>query len=299
MRRKSIITGAVLALLIVTCLVACKKADTNKTYSFGVIADCQYCDDPGTGVRKYSASKEKLARCIDHFNSMELEYVVHLGDFIDKNMESFRVVEPIFKNLSVPGYHVLGNHDFSVRDDEKEQIPQVLGMPSRYYDFEIYGWRFIVLDGNDISFHAYPAGSAQYREAAKYYEENGIQSPKWNGAVGDEQLEWLKNRLNSAAKDGEKVILYCHFPVYPDNPHNLWNAKEIMGILEDYSCVKAYVNGHNHEGNYGEHSGIHYITVKGMVDTYETSYAVFTVRSDSLEIRGYGREEHRVLSIKN
>jgi len=266
-------------------------------FLYGVIADCQYCSDPGAKQRKYALSEQKLQECIDQFNTMDLEYVVHLGDFIDRDFESFDVVSPIYNQLRMPKYHVLGNHDFSVADRYKHRVPETMGLPSRYYDFEVKGWRFVVLDGNDISFHAYPKGSAQYKAAEEYYERNSVTSPMWNGALGEDQIVWLNGVLSKASKDGEKVVVYCHFPVFPENIHNLWNARKVVEILESNPCVIAYINGHNHAGNYAEKNGIHYLTLKGMVDTVHSAYAVVNVGEDRLEIWGYGREENRTLLI--
>ena len=271
---------------------------TKGRFAFGAIADCQYCAEPGNGLRKYALSVDKLKGCVSDFNTMDLEYVVHLGDFIDKDWESFDVVNPIYEQLSMPSYHVLGNHDFSVADDLKSKVPEKLGMPSTYYDFVVKGWRFVVLDGNDVSFHAYPAESDAYAEAEAYYNREQIRSPKWNGAVGSKQLEWLREVLNSSEENDEPVILFCHFPVYPENNHNLWNAGEVIALLEEYSCVKAYVNGHNHKGHYGEKNGIHYVTLKGMVDTERTAYAVIRVGEKRIQIKGFGREENRLLDIR-
>jgi len=288
---------ACVASLLSITVSADDAADSSATFQFGVIADCQYCSDPGTGVRKYSMSVNKLQRCVDHFNTLDLDYVVHLGDFIDRDFESFDVVSPIFGQLKFPKYHVLGNHDFSVADDKKKDVPLKLGLSSRYYDFAVNGWRFVVLDGNDISFYAHPKNSPEHQEAVDYYERNKIDSPDWNGAVGPEQLAWLKKVLEQATDDSEKVVLYCHFPVYPKNIHNLWNAREIVDVIERFPCVKAYLNGHNHAGNYGIKNGVHYLTFQGMVDTEKTSYATVKVHEDRLEVTGYGREENRVLKI--
>jgi manganese-dependent ADP-ribose/CDP-alcohol diphosphatase len=93
------------------------------------------------------------------------------------------------------------------------------------------------------------------------------------------------------------VVIYSHFPVWPENVHNLWNAGEMVELIEAYPCVKAYINGHNHAGNYALKNGIHYLTLKGMVDTLQTSYAVMHVYDDRLEVRGFGREENRTLEI--
>ena len=267
-------------------------------FSFGAIADCQYCRGPNRGSRHYSSSVKKLHECVQELNSHDLKFVIHLGDFIDRDYVSFDKVLPIYQSLKMPAYHALGNHDFEVADKWKAKVPERMGMQSKYYDFSIEDWRFIVLDGNDVSFHAYPKDSLQYKKAGVYYRENKIRSPKWNGAVGEEQLAWMRKILKSAQEKGEKVVLYCHFPVYPADPHNLWNAKEVVSILEEFSCVKAYINGHNHKGKYGQKDGIHYITLKGMVETEDSAYSIISVHQDELKVKGYGRESGRNLLLK-
>ena len=291
---------AIIAVFLV--ISACNKRiyqsrGLDSGFSFGVIADCQYCSDEGKGLRMYSMSDTKLQECVAHLNTMDLAYTIHLGDFIDRDWESFDVVNPIYQQLKMPAYHVLGNHDFSVVDSLKNQVRDKLGMPADYYDFSIKNWRFVVLNGNDISFHAYPEASKQNKFARNYFARRRINSPEWNGAIGKEQKKWLKEVLENATLNGEQVMLFCHFPIYPENVHNLWNAKEIVRIIERYPSVKAYVSGHNHEGNYGYRDGIHYLTLKGMVDTEQNAYGVIQVYDDSLKVVGFGREINRSLDL--
>lgn len=287
-----------MGLLFINHVQADDPEKGNVRFRFGTIADCQYADIRGEGVRKYALSEQKLKKCVGELNSMDLDYVVNLGDLIDRDFDSYEVIQPILNRLNIPVYNVLGNHDYDVADNRKDEVPEKLNMPSRYYDFEVKGWRFVVLDGNDISFHAYPQNSAQYEKADEYYEQQNIESPEWNGAIGDKQIAWLKKTLKKASGNKEKVVLFCHFPIYPENNHNLWNAKEIVQVIEDYPCVKAYMSGHNHEGNYDMKAGIHYLTFKGMVDTEQNSYAIVNVYKDRLKIQGYGREEDRVMEMK-
>ena len=275
-----------------------KNDKGSESFSFGVIADCQYCNAENAGVRNYSISDAKLKKCVHHLNTLDLEFTIHLGDFIDRDWESFDIVGPIYDELKMPNYHVLGNHDFSVGDEKKSAVVKKMGLSSEYYDFSVKGWRFIVLNGNDISFHAYPKDSEEYKMAETYYSENNITSPKWNGAVGKTQMQWLASVLKTATNNNEKVILYSHFPIFPENVHNLWNANEVLALIEKYSVVKAYINGHNHEGNYGIKDGVHFITMKGMVDTEETSYSVINLSKDQLEIVGFGRENSKILKLK-
>jgi manganese-dependent ADP-ribose/CDP-alcohol diphosphatase len=294
----AIILTIILSLLLFTISCLDKQNKSNHVFSFGVLTDCQYDSGESTGIRKYSLSESKLKDCVKHFNTMNLEFVIHLGDFIDKNFKNFDVVGPIYNQLTIPNYHVLGNHDFSVEDNKKEMVYKKLGMPSKYYDFTVNGWHFVVLDGNDISFHAYPRNTKKYKMVDEYYKHQKIKSPKWNGAIGEKQISWIESVLKKATRNGEMVVLFCHFPVYPENIHNLWNADEIIELIDHYPIVKVFINGHNHTGNYGIQNGVHYLTLKGMVDTDNTSYAVLKVFENKIEASGYGREINKRMSIK-
>ena len=268
-------------------------------FRFGVIADCQYCAGPPAGKRLYAESVWKLTACVDHLGALGLAFVVHLGDFIDREFESFDVVAPIYAALPCDHHHVLGNHDYSVADEHKAGVPDRLGMPARYYDFEVHGWRFVVLDGNDVSLHASVEGTPAHDFAKTYHRTRAAGKPTWNGAVGDDQLSWLDRVLTAADEAGERVVLNCHFPVYPEDVHNLWNADEVLARIDAHPCVRAYLNGHNHAGNYGLRDGVHYLTLQGMVDTPHTSYAVVEVSDTKLVITGFGRERDRVLVLRD
>jgi len=265
-------------------------------FRFGAIADCQYCDQT-SAVRKYSDSPRKLSKCVAHYNQMNLAFVVHLGDFIDRDFKSFDVVNPIFARLKAPRYHVLGNHDFDVADDKKALVPKKMGLTSRYYDFHHKGWRFLVLDGNDLSTYAYPKNHPRTKAATAFHRRLKAGTPTWNGGVGEKQLAWIEAKLKAATKAKERVILFCHFPVYPKNIHNLWNDEAVTKLLAKYPCMAAYMNGHNHGGNYAQQGKIHFLTLKGMVDTTTTAYAVIEVHDDRLELKGFGRQKDRTLRL--
>jgi hypothetical protein len=69
-------------------------------------------------------------------------------------------------------------------------------------------------------------------------------------------------------------------------------------MFEEFSCVKAYINGHNHKGKYGQKNGIHYLTLKGMVETETNAYSIIGVHQGKLKVTGYGREPDRNLLLK-
>jgi len=258
--------------------------------SFGVLADLQYCDADHFKDRHFRNSKHKLARIIEDFNNQKLDFIINLGDTIDRDWISYNEILPLFKEFQSPVYHVLGNHDYEVEDYRKSQVPESIGT-DKYYDFSIGNWRFIVLDGNEISTYANLAGSENYVKAEKLLTEQNVNSNFWNGGIGNEQLIWLKEKLQKAGKNHEKVVLFCHFPLYPVDRHNLLNDFELLDIIHQHSCVKAWFNGHNHHGNYGMLHDTHFVNVKGIVETETaTAYSIVHLHNDHLEIHGKGDE---------
>ncbi len=263
--------------------------DPNPPFAFGVVADVQYANVDPVGSRYYRESRDKLADCIQQFNQMELAFVVDLGDLIDRDFDSFGDVLPIYNHLKWPHHHVLGNHDFSVEAARIDEVPGRIGLPHRYYAFHHQSWRFLVLDGNDVSLFGRPQSTPEYREAERMYESLRTRkvpwAQTWNGAIGRKQIEWLQLQLDEASQQQERVVIFCHYPVYPDNAHNLWNSAELLDVFDHYPCIVAYLNGHNHAGNYAQRAGIHYLTIPGMVETPNTTaFAVVRVDPNQLEV---------------
>jgi hypothetical protein len=56
------------------------------------------------------------------------------------------------------------------------------------------------------------------------------------------------------------------------------------------------MNGHNHTGNYALQNGIHFVNLKGMVETEnENAFSVVSFTGQKIEIKGFGREANRLL----
>ena len=268
----------------------------------GVFADCQYCDYETVGERYYRNSLTKLTDCISEFNNdAEIDFVVGLGDLIDRDYSSFEKVNSILKNSKKEVYHVIGNHDLSVKDEFLEKIPEQLNLSSTYYSVVENGWQFIFLNGNDITFQS--TNKEVIKQAEKMVSElvanNKPNHHKWNGGIGKKQIKWLKSQLEAAQSSNYKVVLFCHYPLLPNGAHTLWNGEEILPFVEKYNCVKAWINGHNHAGDYATQNGIHFITFEGMVNTeMENAFATISLSEDSIEINGFGREKDRKLPIR-
>lgn len=273
-------------------------------FSFGIIADPQYADiEPRPEMaRFYRNSPAKLADAIEVLNAEELSFVVTLGDLIDRGWESFDEILSVYDTLRHRSVFLPGNHDFAVAPEYLDKVHQRLGMPAPWYDFAIGSVRFVVLDGNDVSLFAPPLDDPRRAIAesrlAKLRTAGAINAQTWNGSFSDEQFDWLAALLNRADVAQEKVILFCHYPLFPENAHNMWDAPRILDLLTGHDCVAAWFNGHNHEGNIRTLGGKHFVNFKGMVDTPdENTFAIADVYADRIEIRGFGREESRVLDL--
>lgn len=268
-------------------------------FSFGIIADIQYADIDPAGSRFYRNSIDKLRDAVSGLKSDSVDFLINLGDMIDKNYDSFNPVMEIIGSSGIKTYNIAGNHDYSIDPQYKKQIPFMSDQEEGYYYFIYKKFRFILLDGNDISTY-----KSNNKESIKQGEDlistvktsGEINGMDWNGGIGSNQLIWLNRQLEEAWLNNEKVFLICHFPVFPESTHNLLNYKEILTILEKYKNIIAWLNGHNHEGNYGYFNTIHCITFKGMVETENTnSYALIEVYNNKIMIRGYGNEKSRIL----
>jgi len=293
-------------ILIITVLTACgskeNKMDSKKGLSIGIIADCQYCHCESSTSRFYKNSPQKLQNAVDSLNKLPLDYAIHLGDFIDRNFSSFDTVGPIWNSLKTKKFQVLGNHDFSVADSLKSMVPNKMNLKERYYSFIEQDWRFIVLDGNDLSYQGAvtPEKIAQTDSLFTLLSKsNPPNLQTWNGGLSQEQLKWVESELKQAQENNENVGFYCHFPVLgQDKVHRLWNSPQFISLIDKYANVKFYFNGHNHNGDYAERDGVHYLTFKGMVDTESTSaFSNVHITTDSIRIQGHGREPNRGLKI--
>lgn len=288
-----------LIILFLLALQSLFSQSKKPLFTFGVVADVQYADQENSGTRHYRLSPQKLAEAVEVFNQQKVDFVISLGDFIDKNFSSYDTLDPIVKKLKMPLRFVLGNHEFSVKEEEKDKILEKEYLKDPYYSFDKKGWRFIVLNGNDISLYANVKGSAKYQEAdslLKKLKAAGLRNAQtWNGAMGSEQLKWLAKELAIAQKKKQKVILTSHFPLYPDGEAELLlNAKEVRLLVEGPN-VFAYLNGHVHKSQYFAENGVHYVSFRGMVEMDENAFAIVSVYKDHLEIKGYGKEVSRIL----
>jgi manganese-dependent ADP-ribose/CDP-alcohol diphosphatase len=264
-------------LLLALPLIGCQsRPPAPRTFSFGVLTDVQYANKDPSGSKHFRTSKQRLEACVGELNRHDLAFTIQLGDMIDGNetepqtLAEFDEVLDIYNALSMPHYHVVGNH---CMEAGKETLGQRLELERLYYDFtvpEAKGWRFIVLDGNDAG----------------------------KGVLGKEQLAWLEKTLAAAANRKEQVIVFNHFALIRDTARyaRMAEPQPVLDLIERSGCVVAYFAGHDHAGGYAVQNGIHHVTVKAMLESPEgNAFAIIEVNPDLLVETGFGEEPSRTM----
>jgi len=282
-------------LLLAILIIQGSYSQTEPILKIGLVADPQYADKPLAGNRYYRESLWKLNEAIAAFNENQVDFVQNLGDIIDIGWMSYDSILPIYQNLDpgIENYHLLGNHDFAIPPSRMPGLLEKLSMPDFYYSYEKNGWHFIVLDATDYAYFSNPLHKHDINQLNKYFDST-IGKPNhhtYNGAIGEKQQTWLKKELRKANSSQKNVIIFAHNPLRPlYTAENLWNNEEILDILESSPNVVAFINGHNHAGNYELKNGIHYITIFGMVDTMVSSYGILEIYENSLVLKGFGNQ---------
>lgn len=266
----------------------------------GLVADVQFADRDAGKTRFYRQSLGKLTEAVEHFNGLDLQCCINLGDLIDKGWESFdEVLKPLAKSRHA-FHHLLGNHDFGVPDELKARVPKRLGLKRRYYSVPANEFCLVMLDTTDVSPYAQAAHSRATAEAEaerkRLAATGAVNAERWNGAVGTRQLKWFDDTCRQAARAGRKVIVFSHHPVYPAGVHCEWNSEALLKVVAGNRNVVAWINGHDHAGACGIRDEVPFVTLKGMVETEATNaFAVAHLYSDRLELVGHGREPSREL----
>jgi hypothetical protein len=284
--------------------ITCYAQTGQKLFSFALIADVQYADVETSGERTYRESLGRLNRCVENLNSYDLEFIVHLGDLVERDFISYEKALEAFGKSKHKIYYVIGNHDLAVEDEFKPKVNKLLGLNRGGYGyFDTGDWRFLLLNGMGNSLLGSKEGTVEMDIAVKKWkeleEEGAINAYNWNGGIDEKQLKWMERKMQDAAKKGKRVVLFCHLPLYPVNELILWNQEEVAETVFRYDNFFAFINGHHHAGNYTTERGRHFLTVKGMVENkMDPSYYVVDVYQDIMILQGFGGEEDLEWDIK-
>ena len=257
------------------------------------------------------------------------DFVIDLGDWVCPSAEGLSPEEShlvhqgglihhrgIWDRFPGPHYHVIGNHDVGwlrggnevlasadlyvdTRNWEaltKDEFLARTQMPHRYYSFDLKGFHFIVLDGNNAR-----------DETAPPPGRDGAEGPYF---IDGPQKEWL--RADLAAHRNQSKIVFCHaelhhtpaegsgeggevpFPGAAPNGAHVDNGWELREMFTADGKVRACFSGHKHLSRWTVYGGVHYLTLAAT--HREGSYAQVTL-AEQLHIEGVGQQRNYTLSL--
>ena len=256
---------------------AAMQSHESPALKFGVVTDVHHANKPERGSRYYRESIPKLKEAMAEFRSAALPFVVELGDLVDAaedaGTELNWLKEAIASMRGSGGevHYVLGNH--CVQTLRKKQFLQQVGRERGHYSFGRSGVRFVVLD-------------ACYRSDGVSYDAGNFD---WKDTeIPAEQREWLRQELASAPG---KAIVFVHQRLDIPGVHSVASAAHVRDILEQSGKVLAVFQGHSHQNDYGRVGGLHYCTMRAVVEgsgMESSGYGVVSVFDDGrLAVKGF------------
>ncbi len=256
-----------------------------ESLSFGLVTDVHYADENRAGSRYYRDSQEKLRTAIETFNRKRLSLVAELGDFVDAgpkkadDIKYLHAIREVYGEFHGRRHYVLGNHCVT-RLTKKEFLSHCGTRIQRsYHSFDQGRFHFVVLDANFT------------KDGTPYAEGNFVWTDCW---IHTPQQKWLAEDLQKARNKNTVVLIHQNLDREKD-PHGVKNGPTIRRLLEKSGNVLAVFQGHMHTGGYSKIGGIHYVTLRAMVEgpgDENQSHAVVTIDGqDRIAVEGFGRQK--------
>ena len=277
-------TAAAAAAGLSSCAPGWLSTSGRHLVRFGIVTDCHYADVDPAGTRFYRESLDKLAECVARMNAEGVDFLIELGDLKDQDrrpvesrtLRYLQDVEAILQRFYGPTYHVLGNHDMdSISKQQFLSHVENTGIDSTrsYYSFDAGGLHCIVLDAN-------------YKTGGSDYDHGNFD---WTDAnIPAHELDWLRQDL--AASRGPAIV-FIHQLLDGTGSVHVKNASQVRRVLQESGKVLAVFQGHHHEGSYSRIHGIHYYTLKAVVEGHgrdSNAYATVEVQPDgSVIVTGF------------
>lgn len=234
MKRRSFVKNTSLASAAFVLPWTLSSGQTNKMekLQFGLIADVHQ-DVMHDGV-------DRLQAFVNESFNRKMEFILQMGDFC-RPYDYNRPFMDVWEKFDGQKYHVLGNHDTDGGFTRKQAM-EFWDMKSRYYSFDLSGYHFVVLDGNDANPDPPTVGYNRYIEK--------------------DQQEWLRKDLEST---NFHTFIFSHQSL--ENEEGVGNRQDVRRILEEankaagFNKVVACLSGHHHTDYHIQMNDIYYIQI--------------------------------------
>lgn len=227
---------------------------------------------------------------------------------------------PIYDENNLPKIlNIWGNHEmynFKRRDLLNMNLNSSKLMnqnnSANYFFYDITEkLRLICLDFYEYSCIGYDSNDENYKQAYDFLTSHNknenlnsvlglrghaMRFSLFNGALSQNQLQWLRDQLELCKGLNKKVIVSGHIPIHPQACETMclaWNNKEVLELLWSFDhTVIAYFSGHDHQGGYfRDKYNVHHITFSAILETPPNSnaYATVKVYDNKLSVEGVGK----------
>lgn len=186
--------------------------------------------------------------------ALPLSFVIDTGDITEfGGAGPFKQYQDYFKNVNLPLYISVGNHDGTWRSLTYE-LRQLFGSP--YYSFDKHGCHFVILNSS------------------------GFQHPL--PSFGPEQLEFVKKDLEKVGKD-QPVFVAFHHPPSTSEFSSRYDLDRLLDILRPYNIV-CIMYGHGHGANAGKYENFDIVQGGSTYGPGPAGYQVYSIMDGVLRI---------------
>ena len=202
------------------------------------ISDTHLFEDAATKLWDVAPDRA-LDELIDALGRMngKPSFILVTGDCsADGSEASYLRLAGKLQRLGAPAYYLPGNHDDAARM-ARLLAGRAIGTGDKLtQEFEAEGWRFVLLDSS-------------------------VPGQDW-GALGKEQLEWLRDTL--AANPATPTIVVVHHNPVPVgsawlDTMTIADADELLPVLDSAPQVRGVLYGHVHQEAADQRAGKEYL----------------------------------------
>lgn len=263
MFKQKLFNSLIATALLFSASIACEA----KTVTFAVASGTQYSAETNPANKNYTLGSKVLRGFVDRVNENEYDFVVFLGDNIDKsNTKNLYSFLNAIKNIKTPYYLVMGDQD----------VHKISGLSKQdYLQAVIENSKYQTKKENSYVF--YPN-----KELMVIVLDNVSSAmPSTHGAFTEKTLKWLDTTLIKNKK--KKVIIFQHVPYvepYEKYSHSLLEKTDYAAIIRRHTNVLAIISGHyNQDYMIKDEKGLYHITAPAMVEK-PFEYQEITIKYD-------------------
>ena len=188
----------------------------------------------------------RVNELVEHIGETNPDFVVSLGDLCKPIEENKEVVLAKFKEIEIPIYHTIGNHETDACD--LGTALDFLSLNKPYYSFVCEDIKFIVLNS---------CYSCKDGQESAYYKRSYKEGNSIYPIIPKVEKQWLEKELS----DGHKYIIFSHHSLVNEfRDRGVHNRTEIRNFFKDKDVLLC-INGHDHGDGFAVVDDIPYYTV--------------------------------------